>query len=196
MRTPLLLVVLFALAPATVHATVGGPTVVEVIGYAPIDRKIYWLSRREGEGDTPPQLWYARVDGPRAGKGIAVKSWYDDVEDFETRLARLRTHVRPLIETTSRWTLDTELVASGTWNDEALGSGERPQHEVRCELRDADARTTARPVTVTVYETPSVVIAQAFAIRDGTAGLVVLRYLGDPSELGYEVDTAIPTSAR
>jgi hypothetical protein len=196
MRTTLLLAVLLSLAPATVRGTVGGPTVVEVIGYASIDRKIYWLERHEGEGDAPPQLWYVRVDGPRAGKAIAVKSWYDDAAGFETRLARLRTHVRPLTETTSRWALDTEVVASGTWNGEALGFGDRPQHEVRCELRDADARTTARPVTVTVYETPRVVIAQAFAIRDGTAGLVVLRYLGDPFELGYQVDTAVPTRAR
>jgi hypothetical protein len=30
-------------------------------------------------------------------------------------------------------------------------------------------------------------------IPRGSAGIVVLRYLGDPFELGYDVDTVVPT---
>ena len=189
-----LLATMLVLVPTRASATVGGPTVVEVIGYAPIDRKIYWLAHHEGEGDALPQLWFVRVDGSHAGEPIAVRSWYrEGGPSFDDRLARLRRHVVAMTDVTSHWTLATTAGTRVTWDGEPLGFGKRKGRRVRCELVDARGTSSADSVEVTVYDSTKVSIARAFEIPRGDAGIVVLRYLGDPFEIGYDVDTVVPT---
>lgn len=192
------------LLPLLAHATVGGDTKVEVLGYARVDRKIYWLEVFEDSSDRLPQLWFARTDGPSAGKPIAVRSWYpsgldadeDDRDLFARRLERLRAHVVPMIDTHARWSVATDVTHTTTWPGESeFGFADRPQHSVRCELTHDAASAVAEPLTVTVFEDPEVEIASAFAIPGGDAGLVVLRYLGDPFETGYAVDRGVPVVA-
>jgi hypothetical protein len=187
------------IAPRDAAATVGGPKVIEVLGYAPIDRKVYFLEHREDSSDALPQLFFVRVDGPHAGDPIAAQSWRarddDDEEEararFDRRLARLRSHLRPLRATTGRWELRTEVTRQGTWDGEPFGFASRDEFHVRCELEDRDASQSASPVTVTTYDTDAVEIVAEFAVPAGEVSFVVLRYLGQPWELGYEVDTPV-----
>ena len=204
---PLVLIAVVVL-PGVASATVGGPTVVEVLGYAPVDRKIYWLEDREDSSDELPQLWFMRTDGAQAGKPIAVRSWYppdpravthDEEEGidvrFEARVERLRRHLVPMTETTERWRVDTEILGSRTWSGEKFGFGERPEHTVRCTPVHTSGSALAPAVDVTVYEKPEVDIAGAFEGPSPAIGIVVLRHLGDPYETGYEVDTVVPVRA-
>jgi hypothetical protein len=191
------LVLALVLVPEVASATVGGPTRVEVIGYAPIDRKIYWLARHEGEGDALPQLWFVRTDGAHAGEPIAVRSWYvERGPSFDDRLARLRRHVVAMTDVTSHWELATKPGKRVTWDGEPFGFGKRAGRRVRCELVDDRGASSADATEVTVYDSANVSIARAFEIPRGGAGVVVLRYLGDPFETGYDVDTVAPTRAR
>jgi hypothetical protein len=50
-------------------------------------------------------------------------------------------------------------------------------------------------VSVIVFEDPEVRIASAFAVPGSDAGIVVLRYLGEPYETGYAVERGVPVVA-
>lgn len=201
MRAAALVLAAAVLLPLPARATVGGDTKVEVLGYARVDRKMYWLEVFEDASDRLPQLWFARTDGPTAGRPIAVRSWYpsgldadeEDREVFERRLERLRTHVIPMIDTHAQWIVATDVTHTTTWpGGSEFGFVDRPQHTVRCELTHDAASAVGRPVTVTVFEDPEVRIASAFAVPGGDAGIVVLRYLGDPYETGYAIELGVP----
>jgi hypothetical protein len=206
LSTLLALAFLAVLVPGSAGATVGGPLVVEIVGYAPIDRKIYYLEHHvDSDDDALPQLWFIRTDGPSVGKHVPVRSWYrqdtehpdgSSSETFDKRLERLRAHVVPMGDATERWSLTTTVLDSRTWDGTSIGYGERPEHSVLCELVHEDRRSIADTLTVTVYETPTVAIHSAFETPSGGAGVVVLRYLGDPIETGYGVDSVAFTHTR
>lgn len=93
------------------HATVGGPRSLEVIGYAPVDAKVYLLQHDHGgSGDLPRVLYYTvaanGVVQPAAAP-TPVTSWYDgDVREaeaaFPERLEWLRERTVPLREASTR----------------------------------------------------------------------------------------------
>jgi hypothetical protein len=85
--------------PSVVHATTGGPSTTELLGYDAHDAKIYYLIYPGGEVDDLPALHFVRLEGASIGKPVFVKSYYPDgmmyesdemAEAFEQRIQRLR----------------------------------------------------------------------------------------------------------
>lgn len=77
-------------APAL--ATIGTPSQVRVLGYDPVDRKVYVSSEHEWT-----QISYVQLDQP--DRWVQVQSWYQgpDWEDrLPSRLAALQARLEPL----------------------------------------------------------------------------------------------------
>ncbi|MDY0061970.1 MAG: hypothetical protein RBU45_19310 [Myxococcota bacterium] len=101
-RLPWLALLLWPwVAPAEAGATFGGPSTIEVLGYEPLDARVYLLETQQGEAGTLPQLLYLPLLGPEPHRPVRVRSWTSGESTaaeaaFPERLARLRARLQPL----------------------------------------------------------------------------------------------------
>lgn len=98
-----LLVMCLYLDPA--GATVGGDDHIELLGYEPTDRKLYFLEHIGGEAGELPRLHFFALGGATPGKAVPVQSWYTGPlqareQAFPDRLKALRARLRPLAPST------------------------------------------------------------------------------------------------
>jgi hypothetical protein len=82
--------------PAT-NATLGGPRVADILGYDPVDRKVYYMYAWRDESSRLPQLYYLALAGPKPEQAVAVRSLYKGQEEtFFAQLKKLRERLVPL----------------------------------------------------------------------------------------------------
>ncbi|MCA9543667.1 MAG: hypothetical protein KC613_04735, partial [Myxococcales bacterium] len=94
-----LLCVMLLMVAGSAWATVGGDDRLEVLGYEPVDGKLYWLLHRGGEVGGPPRLHFLALQGERPGQAQAVSSWYQGDQRaaeraFPERLAALQARLK------------------------------------------------------------------------------------------------------
>lgn len=188
--------------PATARATTGGDHVIDVLGYAPGDHKIYFLLEHHDEREGPAELFFMKTEGRHAGRVFAVKSWYRDFEDpsvddprarFAKKLSRLRSRLVAMDEPTPTFSAAATVVASRPNPDAELWADTwETEYELEIAvfpIDDATHQITAGPVTA--YE-PGVEVAGEYRAPGTDVGLVVVRYFSDPWEYGYDTDVAVP----
>lgn len=190
--------------PTTARATTGGDHVIDVLGYAPGDHKIYFLLEHFDSREEPAELFFMKTEGPHAGRVFAVKSWYRDFEDpsvedprarFVEKLSRLRKRLVAMDKPAATFSAAATVVASRP-NPEAdlWAAAWDTEYELEIAvfpIADATDQTTVGPVTA--YGS-GVEVAGEYRAPGTDVGLVVVRYFSDPWEYGYDTDVAVPVA--
>jgi hypothetical protein len=78
MKLILVLILLIEATSSMATATVGGPRIAEILGYDPVDRKLYYTYEWRDESGRPPQLYYLSLGSSKPEQAVEVKSWYKD----------------------------------------------------------------------------------------------------------------------
>ncbi len=201
---PLLCAAVSWLFAGTAAATVGGPVTVSVLGYAPVDEKVYLLFRSHGESEELPQLAYVPLTGRNAGRVVKVRSWYRDDdgtdafrESFRERLGALQGRLRsnsPASRSSVR--LHTRTQRRITWR-EIPGDPEVEGRRIRVRASSAKAGRSGA-LSVDAYgclrdpETrdslptcPRVRLVEVLEFPTADITVAVVESLGIPYEGGY-----------
>jgi hypothetical protein len=187
---PAVLPLLAGAAPAL--ATVGGPTVVKVLGLDPATQCVYVHSVTEDGGDGFGRVFYFALDASNPEKAVStalVGRGEGSVDDttLVRGLAALRRTLIPLPGSIPELSLPwTSAVATDTLRDEARALGPIARHRVR-------ARWTVTPgeFEFIAYDQPGVVLRSVHALPGRSAQLLVFAFVGDPFEGGYETQVAM-----
>ncbi len=184
--------VLFALlsCAAPVRATVGGPTLLEVLGWDPATRCVYVRSVTESGGGGFGGVSYFALDGrdPEVAvvTGLASRSEGSAYDSTLVRgLAALRRTLSPLPGRVPECSLPyTRMDRTDTLRHAV--QGDVPRYRVR-------ARWDATPgdFEFTTYYHPEVVLRSVHAVPGRAEQLLVFAFIGDPDEGGYETQVAV-----
>jgi hypothetical protein len=175
---------------APVRATVGGPTLLEVLGWDPAARCIYMRSVEESGGAGFGGVSYFALDGRdpevAVATGLASSSEGSAYDSTLIRgLVSLRRSLGPLPGSVPECSLPyTRTVETDTLHH--LVHGAVARHRVR-------ARWEATPgeFEFTTYHRPEVVLRSVHAVPGRAEQLLVFAFTGDPSEGGYETQVAV-----
>jgi hypothetical protein len=180
-------IMLFA-APA--QSTVGGHTLVEVLGYDRADRKIYVVRHDQSQEGRSPELLYFVLGSKTTGRAVRVPGLGSHSKE-RARIDRIRKRLRtiPLSNMLDvKWRVDTLRV---DW----MGSGElrkRRRHlRVRLSRWDFDKTLEMR-----TYCDGAVRLAALYQLEDAPSpkeapALAIVAFRGDPTETCYEVQTPV-----
>jgi len=186
---PVVVAVVLGLFAGAAHATVGGKETVELLGYEPVDGKVYWLEHSGGESGDLPWLLYLDLKSDRPDVRHKVKSWYrgDDADDtFWDRLEELKKRLQtmptlPLGE----FVIEVHARKVGDWYEcEDCGDLPVPHYQASVTVkRRVDGMRGA--VEVEAYHSHKVRVLAAHQAQSGHV-VVLLSYTGIPIEGGYE----------
>lgn len=183
-------------APA--RATVGGPITVEVLGWSPTDERIYvrQVGHDESGGERDCIFYFdLRAIDPARPQVVraSLQRWSPDALEmagFEGERARLLVFLRGL-RPLERSDEGREAHLRGATVEAettiALTSGAEPVH--RYTLRVGEG------IRATAWWTPCMSAPRRYRIPNRPAGaeVVVLSYIGDPFEGGYEIQRCVLT---
>jgi len=172
------------------------PERLRVIGYDPIDHKVYLL-QDSGE-DELPELYFLHTRGDHAGHLVGVPSNYINHKDpdapalFWSRLEGLSRRLRPLEQRPKGlYRLSTHVVRRRA----VLIDPELPavrKYTLRVSVGRAHELPERSPFTfVTAYLRPRVELVSVHRMPSGAGSVAILRFVGIPIEIGYETDAAL-----
>lgn len=196
-RSALGLLLAVTLTPAVSRATTGGPSTMTVLGYAPVDRKVFVLESFHDESGRPPQLHYLRLDGSRRGVLVPVRSRVPaaaDVLDAEAadqaRIDRIQRHLVGLARIDRAGfslTLERERPVHSRDYTDTVWRG----WSTRLVVRRHDAAESGAATGIVYRGRRAPRLVHAARVPAQPWAVVVVRYLGYPNELGYERDIAV-----
>lgn len=170
-----------------VLGSLGGPDLVEVLGWDPADRKVYVAQHYRGESGYPPAIASFDLKSASPGRRV-VLSWSvgTDGKEYDRRARQLRSRLQPLPATpaASMFTrtqvvgLDTVEVAGIRW----------PRYRILLQRLDNDWPGT---LEVRTYRDPSVRVLSLRPIPGEKLQLGIVSFLGIPYEGGYETQTPV-----
>jgi len=186
-------------APAT--APDAGPHELEMLGLHRGHRAVYLLEHLPWR---TPVLHVLHLGGEHAGRLVPVRSWYEGDDDeiaagFAARLAALRAELTPLEPIDNdAWTLSTRVIQHRALR---FPDGRPPIRkyvlalvvEAVVEPIEDQAPTRGRAV-VTAYLRPRAALDQVWAVPGEALAVARLSYVGVPSELGHDKQTAVLVS--
>jgi hypothetical protein len=188
-RVVFLAVVLFAVASPAL-ATVGGPTVVKVLGLDPATQYVYVHSVTEDGGDGFGRVFYFALDSSHPEQAVPtglVGRGEGSVDDttLVRGLAALRRTLLPLSGSIPGLSLPwTSTVATDTLDDPMQGRVARHRVRARWEV-------TPGEFAFTTFVRPGVVLRSVHAIPGRSEQLLVFAFVGTPFEGGYETQAAM-----
>jgi hypothetical protein len=172
------------------------PEHMRVIGYDPIDHKVYLL--QDCGDDGPPYLYFMHTRGDHVGHLVGLPSNYADEDDpeatklFWARLEGLSRRLRPLEQRPKGlYRLSTHVVRKRA----VLIEPELPavrKYTLRAAVGRASESPDNAPFTyVTAYLRPRVELVSVHRVPNGAGSIAILRFVGIPIEIGYETDSAL-----
>jgi hypothetical protein len=174
-------------------ATVGGPTICDVLGWDKAAQRAYVHLQPSDGGGSFGMVGYFALGG--AGMpGIQEVSWSrtgeNTIEDpaLQKQLAQLRARLAPLARVTASALPWTQRVTADTMH---WTLGDTPRFRVLASFeRENDFE-------ITTYFTPFVARAALLAIPGRAERLAIFSFTGDPEEGGYEtqVPVIVPPAA-
>jgi hypothetical protein len=191
-RWRVLVMVVLALpgCAAPVLATVGGPTVVRVLGLDPATQYVYVRSVTEDGGDGFGSVFYFALDSSDPEKAVPtdlVGRGEGSVDDttLVRGLAALRRALIPLPGSIPELSLPwTSTVATDTLDDQAQGRVARHRVRARWEV-------TPGEFAFTTFARPGVVLRSVHPVPGRSEQLLVFAFVGTPFEGGYETQVAM-----
>jgi hypothetical protein len=192
--------ILLTVVAAPALASHGGPEIVEVLGFDPVDRKIFFTTLYQDETDLWPDVHYfdlksARpwipvrvdmrkgLDSPTSGAG----DWQDpEYTELSNRLMRLRQRLRPIPHAkTLDLTMRTEVLSA---DSVMMQWSKVPRLHRSVELRDS---THFARVEVTTYCDQRLGIESVLRMPGQAWTLIVMVSRGIPVETCYELESPI-----
>jgi hypothetical protein len=193
----LALLATFALvsSPREASATTGGPQTVEILGYEPVDEKVFMLRHFHDEGGALPQLEYMFVEGPHAGQVIQVRSWYRgpdsmDATKLNERLAALRARLKALPKLRALPTLAAKHLRDITIPATFPGDAPWIVGEMRV---NASTPSHEGSKKIVLARGPLEIVDRR---ELPGAALVTIRYRGIFFETGYTTETTLLLAAK
>jgi len=187
---------LLLVVPSLVWATHGGPELCEVLGWDPVDRKVFILRHNWSEGDAPQTLvyfdlkWTAQTGGWPCPKQTVVPWSRESVRGdltFPQRLNTIRKRLQPLkLVEPNRVMYESRVLAADTLRDSLNGSIPR----FRVEIHLPGLEDVPNVVRVTTYVTPEVTIPRVYEFDDSSR-LAIVSFRGIPWETGYECQVPV-----
>lgn len=185
--------------------TCGGPQLLEVLGYHPVEGRVYFLEHYHDDSGDLPQLLYMHTGGPHMGRIVPVRSWYEGAhmapeaasfgaQQFTTRLAELRAALEPMHRVAYHdWRLTTRVIRRRALR---VYPDHPPIRKFELRLRVASKSggtisSIGAQTEVTAYLRPRAEVSAVYAIPNGHQHVAVLSYVGIPFEVGYEKNTAL-----
>ncbi|MBI5709581.1 MAG: hypothetical protein HZC42_04640 [Candidatus Eisenbacteria bacterium] len=174
-------------------ATVGGPELVEVLGWSPDQHRVYVHVISTWANDSFGDVVYFALDGPEPeraatwsraprGEGTARDS------TLVAQLAALRRTLEPMVPMPAA---SLPFVARAARRDTVR---DRYGEYVRYTTRARFDRETE--FEVTAWFRPEVVLKDAYAVPGRSERLLVLAFFGDRSEGGYETQVPVMIARR
>jgi len=191
-------ILLFLLPPSEGWPTTGGPTSIEVLGYDPVDRKVFFMAVDGSEAGTVPIVHYFSLASNSPTRVVQVRSWYEkigpnDHEAFEEQLERLRLRLsalKPLEQSAVSTKAEIQYI-----DQFQVEEGLRPvaRYKVHFNLSYGSLRAE---LDATAYCSDRAELIGAFQVPEEPYVLAVLSYIGNPVEFCYETETAVLLSAH
>jgi hypothetical protein len=156
-------------------AYTGGPVSVEVAGYAPVDKRIYFRLVTQDESWSPPRAYYFDLDGDRPAQAIRARS-LENPDSFEMEWnppswQALRRRLMPM-GNDAGFVLVTEVRAESTGVDRWQ---KVPAFRLHIDLGTEDLH--ARPV-LTAYCNMIVGVKGLYRVPERRERLVILTVTG------------------
>lgn len=189
---PALVLALAAAGPA--HATVGGPTLCEVLGLDEAARRVWFTLTSRDETGEPPRLFYFDLGGatPARPVGVPRPRTADLVAANRVRaeeLAALRARLRPLAEAPP-WTSFLPTRAPAPFDSVRFEGGRRARWVVEV-FADENGGGT-RPRMLTLDPSPHAVRElRRWRLPGEARWLAVWSAELDPWEGGYEIQLPV-----
>ena len=207
----LLIIATLLSSPSLGHATVGGPDHLEVLGYEPVDGKLYYLVHLGGEIVAAPQLFFFALKSAKPSLRRAARSWYAGLREeagmaaFPKRLAKLKARLRPLPAAPREGITvqikhhDLQICGDAPNPPKTREQARAIIAAFRREGRDPDNPVCERvevsvewagyagQVTVESWDSPSLLTVHR--LPDPRFVLAIVRYVGKHFEVGYTEET-------
>ena len=172
-------------------ATVGGDITLEVLGYEPIDQKVYVLHNHE-DGWGGSKLYYFDLKGKNPNKAHEAKSYYNkdsmgieyDDEDKTAvkKLDNLKKHLTPLTPISTDG-ISVKILSTKTRQVESWGAdGTDTAYHHQYRVTSGKYRSTTQKVVA--FE-PTLSISQAYKVPKHDKIVVGVKYLETRMESGY-----------
>lgn len=208
------LALLSLLAPSAGRATVGGPDHIELLGYEPVDGKLYYFVHHGGEVGDLPQLHFLALHGDAPASPQRAHSWYDGDSRaaeaaFPERRAKLEARLTRLAPTLTEGArlevVHRDLRVCGR-SPKQPQSAEEARAIVEAYRRDpgsvdyeyavcrrVEVRLDAGPfgAAVGIETQGQLTLAGVWPTPDPRFAFAVLRHIGKPFETGYAVDVPV-----
>jgi hypothetical protein len=169
-----------AVCAGAARATVGGPELLEVLGWEPVDRKLFVAQHHRNETGYAPTIAYFDFRSATPGRAVPVQ-WSIRETQYARRDKALRARLRPLrpIPAVSTF-IGTRVIAVDTVN---VGMEALPRYRVRAQgLRyEWDG-----VLEVTSFRDTSVRVLSLHPIPGRKERLAIVSFVGFPHEGGYE----------
>ncbi len=187
LRFLFLLTLLLCLMPKQAQATVGGPSHIEVLGWDPVDRKLFVLEWFHDSSGRLPALGYYLLDeaDPRL---VQVRSWYRDEEHdvqqtrFWERLEDLRARLQRL---EPQEPLGLELRERLESVGPCPGIGELGL-SAPCRLLEVELRWQGQQRSLRLHSWGQSDIVSSWSLPQTGHRLVLYSHLGHTHEIGYQ----------
>lgn len=203
-RVLVTLLLIMSTMASLAHASSGGPELCEVLGWDPIDRKIFCALDWRSEEGLPRRMVYFAIDGRSPCSMVEVRFPVRTDDPLVRRVGareairrRWRTIVgrlKPLVPAAeltlpSVTIVDADSIAyRGTGGPPALA-------RYRVRLRGLGG-VFQGPFDVTTYGTPQVAVPRVYRIPGRREMLAVVSFIGVPIEIGYEAQVPVLISNR
>ncbi len=173
--------------------SVGGPSSLEVLGWDPVDRRVYVLEWLEDDSGDLPLLGYYLVDSDDPDRVIPVRGWARGEEwharqvRFWARLDELRARLEPLEPVEP---VGLEL------SERLLGVGPcpglaHPELQASCRDLEVQLRWRGQERELRLLSWGSSDLVGAWAVPGGEHHLVVYTHLGHTYGQGYQQELSL-----
>ena len=184
------------------HATVGGKSYIELLGYEARDQKLYLLKHNEDASGRLPQLYYFDFKSKHPEQLIEVKSIYPQTKTgeidhfsngtdvaFERELKKITRRLKKLYPINPN-IFKINVEKQETVHVPAWAEPEKTMPEYRYDytVEDSPYKSTSQQA---VSYAPKLTVKQAFRIPKQDRIVVTVEYLGFPDETMYTDEDAI-----
>jgi hypothetical protein len=183
---PALALAAFLAGAAPARATVGGPTLADVLGWSPAEQRVYVHMMPISGGDDFGEVLYFALDSdlPERPNLVAWSRGGEGTVDdpvLQDSLAALRGRLVPLapepaVALPQRITVETA--------DTLRDCFDAPRFRVRVQWQDQE-------FVVTCFFRSDVVVKDAFRVPGRHERLLLISFIGDCSEGGYETQEPV-----
>jgi len=173
---------------ASAWATVGGPEVATILGWNPVEKRIYYKVNFVDESGRPPRIYFLDLGSSHPGDAVPLRLWPEkedpiiDYPSVDSKIEALRKRLVPLPASASD-TLVMSITTRAVQEDWRNTSGDiRSKYELEILISAESLKGSAR---VRSFCNREVLIKEWYKIPELPFAIVNVSYTGSPEETCY-----------